>query len=597
MWLPGEKQAEFRGEICVMILIALYVVFGFLLMTGAGLLITHRQARLHPFSPEGFTNLFWVGWASAIVFLQGWHLFFPVGAASLAVLGAASLAGWFMQGPRIWRWLRGYARLRIVTVGGLVLAFLALLINRVIRSDWAYDHGVYHMQTVKWISNFAIVPGLGNVHHRFAFNNSSFLYAAQLDAGFLHGFSFYVTGTLLAFVFGLRCLSALTRIIQNEPTLKMGRLYYVLAFPFLLYFIMNSSLAGYQADLIIFMLELLLAGELLMLFSAEETPVDQIPGRAAFIIFLSAVGITVKLSFAVFGGLAMLAVLAVVFSRRHAAPRANRPLLGGMAVVILAPILPWLVRHVILSGYLIYPSALISFPVQWRIPYDMVSPISGIITAWARKPDLFTPGMSLQEWFPEWLAGLHSKWTQALLFFILVMLVVGALAMFHKTKPAGWQGPVGLIAINLAALAYWFVTAPDLRFSGAVFWLLLVSAQLLLFQQLRQFRAFPSANLLATGMVLAVLLWLGPGLPVGISLRSFFRPLSEAQIAEMEAPDNIAEIRRTTSGLQVYLPADPNAELCWDNPLPCIRGADFDARLSLIDPQNMQKGFFIATSE
>ena len=43
-----------------------------------------------------------------------------------------------------------------------------------------YDSGLYHIQAVKWIEQYAVVPGLGNLHGRLAFNPNLF----NLTAGF-----------------------------------------------------------------------------------------------------------------------------------------------------------------------------------------------------------------------------------------------------------------------------------------------------------------------------------------------------------------------------------------------------------------------------
>ena len=45
------------------------------------------------------------------------------------------------------------------------------------------DSGAYHMPTVHWLVEHAIVPGLGNLYALFALNQSYFLYIGLLDAG------------------------------------------------------------------------------------------------------------------------------------------------------------------------------------------------------------------------------------------------------------------------------------------------------------------------------------------------------------------------------------------------------------------------------
>ena len=44
-----------------------------------------------------------------------------------------------------------------------------------------FDTGLYHAQAVKWINEYGTVPGLGNLHHRLAFNSSWFYFSAFFD--------------------------------------------------------------------------------------------------------------------------------------------------------------------------------------------------------------------------------------------------------------------------------------------------------------------------------------------------------------------------------------------------------------------------------
>ena len=50
-----------------------------------------------------------------------------------------------------------------------------------------YDSGLYHFSSIRWINEYAIVPGLGNLHGRLAFNQSFFTYVAALNPFFNAG--------------------------------------------------------------------------------------------------------------------------------------------------------------------------------------------------------------------------------------------------------------------------------------------------------------------------------------------------------------------------------------------------------------------------
>ena len=70
----------------------------------------------------------------------------------------------------------------------IVTALLALVFLK-----WAcdsiehYDTYLYHAQAIRWIEEYGVVPGLGNLHHRFAYNNSVFSLQALFSLSFLLG--------------------------------------------------------------------------------------------------------------------------------------------------------------------------------------------------------------------------------------------------------------------------------------------------------------------------------------------------------------------------------------------------------------------------
>ena len=131
-----------------------------------------------------------------------------------------------------------------------------------------YDHGLYHMQTVRWIHDFAIVPGLGNLHHRLAFNNASFLYAALLDSGPLAGRGYYLANTLPAFALILQCAAGFGGLFQERQPIRGVNLYFALLLPAVLWQVSVMPLPGYSPDMIVFLLQVATGGELLRLFEA-----------------------------------------------------------------------------------------------------------------------------------------------------------------------------------------------------------------------------------------------------------------------------------------------------------------------------------------
>lgn len=131
------------------------------------------------------TFIIWAGWAFTIFIFQLIHFAFPLTFLSVSpvlILGIV-LSVFFI--------IRQYRRQKKTLNSGVwafshaaVLTFLALLL--LILSAWVAsramlppllngDIGLYYLGTVHWINSFPVVPGLGNLHGRLAFNQSFFL--------------------------------------------------------------------------------------------------------------------------------------------------------------------------------------------------------------------------------------------------------------------------------------------------------------------------------------------------------------------------------------------------------------------------------------
>ncbi|MCW8140390.1 MAG: hypothetical protein KIT58_15940, partial [Planctomycetota bacterium] len=136
----------------------------------------------------------WVGYGATLAALQLWHLVAPIGPGAFVVFSIAGGAGLLLTGARPGR-LR--ARLR---GGAFALSFLLALVLalRALSVAAIYDTGLYHLSSVRWLMEAPIVPGLGNLHGRLAFNNSSFLWNALVKAGPWDALAIHVgQGTLL----------------------------------------------------------------------------------------------------------------------------------------------------------------------------------------------------------------------------------------------------------------------------------------------------------------------------------------------------------------------------------------------------------------
>ncbi len=439
-----------------------------LVMTGLGLLVRRRLgATDRPTLLDWWTNA-WVGVVVSLGILQLWHLARPITPLATAVLGVLSVVGW-MHAPRE----RIPDGLRTFVVGHPTSTLAIVLVafwaaNRCTAAVSLYDSGMYHIPAVEWAKQLAIVPGLGNLHGRLAFNGSSFLLAAAIDHGPLsNGASHVLNGWLLmlvlteALVRGARCL--------RGEVFAVGDVMMCAWIPALITTLARDDAASLSTDLTV---SLLLMATAVRFVEALGSPPDVVrrDGVARDILILLAGSIVIKLSAVVF---AVVAGAMVVW--RHVQGLEGSARLRAVTNLLVWPsilVLTWMGRGAVISGYLLYPSSLLSLPVSWRVPAEQVAAEAAWVVQSARHLNSRTYGVGL-DWVGPWMLRIFSKDFLLLDVAAPVVLVAVALAwgslLRRATGPrrAPWwyAVPVG------ASLAFWFVTAPHPRFGHALFWI------------------------------------------------------------------------------------------------------------------------------
>jgi hypothetical protein len=567
-----------------------------IIFLGVGLLVITPKDQNTITTDDCFRS-FWMGLVISISFLQIWHLFFPINLTVFFIHCFGAASGFVLRRKNISGFVRKLTWRKILPTLGASL-FLALLVSFFsIDGNLHFDHGLYHLQTVLWLENYAIVPGLGNVHHRLAFNNSSFLYVALINKGFFSGYSYYISNSLLAWVITLQSLQSISALINEKTIISKKTLYYAIVFPFFIWHIKNFYFAGYSPDLFISVLQVLIAGEFISLM--EKDAKDQVGIRltATQLLVLCLLMVCVKLSGLVYALTFLIATLIIFLKKRQPNISDQRFFINRLVSSLVIGI-PWLIRSVILSGYLVYPSSLISFNVLWKIPKTMVDPIASVIYNWSRYGNSISPDTPFAEWLPQWLwtvpRGLKEAWILA----VPLAIILIAIFTFRRFSIKQHLGQILVILFAVSHIVYWFLLAPEIRFMGMSFWVAFGALLIIFIDWIDLSYTEISTKGVTLLVLFFVLLWLSPSIPQDFGVkRNLIKPPSEYKISSEFVSKEVLVTRTTTSGLTVYLANDYSQQCCWDLPLPCTRTADYYGKLALIDPSNMQKGFYIKYDE
>ena len=321
----------------------------FLVFTGVGVGLLRGIGSRRFDAQEVFLG-FWLGYAAAISFLQLWHLVAPISPVCFQVLGAGALIGWASRGVHVgewWRVNRHRSLDRLPRLALLALAwslFAVWLSNRALAPITPQDAGIYHLGSIRWAQQFAIVPGLANLHGRFGFNSSHLLVLAMLDLGSWAPSFHHLTSGLLLLVSSTHAWWLLGQLIQRQALAGAETLIGALPLAGLApYYFLEASATS--TDLPALLLGLTLGVSFFRVLFPREP--DRVPIDVFAVVVLAAAGVSVKLSFVLLG-LPVATVAAVVAAHRPGAKMSGaRSVLMVAAVMAAVTLGTWATRGVI----------------------------------------------------------------------------------------------------------------------------------------------------------------------------------------------------------------------------------------------------------
>ena len=445
----------------------------------------------------------------------------------------------------------------------LELALISILENAT-HVPANFDSGLYHAQTIHWFESYPIVPGLGNLHSRLAFNSSWLVLQAAFSLAFSGIQSFHLLPGVLYLLAALDFTRGVIGLLQKK--ISYANVLRTLFLPFSFY-VLGSEISSPGTDLPILLILWMVAAAWL------ERPLS-VPDRLrdSLLAVLCFYLITIKLSAGVFLLLVILVWLRGKPSIRYALQLA---VLGGIVW------LPWMVHSILLSGYLIYPFAALNlFNVGWKIPVNAARGESDIIRAWARFPGMDTYevlAMPLSQWLKAWF--LDHTINQRIILAAAgiapwITLALGGRVKLTRQKFSAEQlNLLELAAVSTLAGLYWLLSAPDLRFGyGIILLLLSLPLTWALASGIQFFSTFklPLVYLLAAGVIAyQAVFFLSSVEPASLQERWL---LPKDYPALPSEPCDL-------DGNTILCAAEISNTQCWYAPFPCLPQVNTTVRL------------------
>lgn len=423
------------------------------------------EKKLH-YSIRHLDSTIAIGLVLATVYAQVWSLFYKVGFAANAVLILLCVVITICCRKEMIALCRQQIK-GSVKISSIFLFVLILIWSYCTsRGYMHYDSDLYHAQSIRWIEEYGVVKGLGNIHVRFAYNSSFFALSALYSMRFLFGQSLHCVNGFIAMLLSVESFR-IGRAWKRKKLLpsdfaRIAALYYLT----LIYGEVMSPASDYAIMCVVFYIVIKWLSQM------EEEQEQDSPNIVPYALLC--VGGVYAVSLKLTAGLILLLVIkpaSMLIREKRWKETAVYVCLGVLVIV------PWLARTVTISGYLLYPfPALDLFSVDWKIPAQAAALDAAEIKTWGRGlNNAALVDMPITQWFPAWFANTLPAIGKVFILADLLCLAAGVVYVVITIVQRKWKRFDKLLVwVSIAvSFLFWLVSAPLLRYGYAYVLLLL----------------------------------------------------------------------------------------------------------------------------
>ncbi len=343
----------------------------------------------------------------------------------------------------------------------VLLALFLLWAFYTSRGYMVYDTGLYHGQSIRWIEEYGVVKGLGNIHERFAYNSSLFAMYALFSLKFLTGgFPLHTINGFIAFTLSMSVLDIAKvwkrKSMRLSDFASAAAIYYLTT-------ICDEVIAPSSDYAVMCVIFYIVISWLRQLENEEEKSI--VP--YALLCVAGVYALTLKLT----AGLILLLVLKPAIYLIRNKKWKDIAIYLTLGILVAAP---WLARSVIISGWLLYPfEALDLFAVDWKMDATMIPVDAAQIKTWGRALyDIALVNVPITGWFPNWFRTTLLSTEKLLILADIGCVVLYIIAVIiqlvrRKKAPIGNWDILLVIGTMMCSYLYWQTSAPLMRYGYA----------------------------------------------------------------------------------------------------------------------------------
>jgi len=436
------------------------------LITGYGILYVLRKA--FGWAPRHIHACIMAGLVALTAYAQWFSLFYRVNLEANLILIGLDVLILLLLGKPLLQFLKN--GMKEMSRGKKIGIFLLILACAYFTSRGSYisDTDLYHAQCIRWLEEYGVLKGLANIQSRAAYNSSFFCLSALYSMKYVFGQSMHAVQGFMALVLGSLCLDIGALFRRKKPVLsdfvRLGAIYYLT----LLHREIMSPSSDFAVMIALFYIVIVWLGLL------ERKEASTVP--YALLCVAGVYTVTLKLT----AGLILVLLIkpaAMLIREKKGKEIAAYLLLG------LASIAPYLIRNVVISGWLIYPlTALDLFDVDWKVPAELVDADAFQIKTWGKGIHEYELYGGPAKWWPNWFLTTLSSTEKILILMdaaALLLLILLLIKQIREKKAGEWDK---LLVMAMAAVSFlfWQFSAPLTRY-GYVY---ILSLALLVFGEL-----------------------------------------------------------------------------------------------------------------
>jgi hypothetical protein len=532
-------------------------VIGYYVALIIGKITNHKDDKI------GFDETFFLGFLSLSAITGFLSIIIPIGTMVFCLVGLMTFLLFLIRYKEIFSDIN--ATVKKVSLLNkpelIVLCFLIFFVlTAAVSTITLGDTQTYHAQNIQWIKKYSVVPGLGNLHGRLAFNSMFFVVSSL--------FTFQIKDILIFPLNGVCYIVLIIKLFalykkEFKSGTKWKAAFYIITLLMSL-LIMMPDLNSPSPDIICGTLIVYLF-ILIMDQSGKERSLNLTQIILLNLLIFSC--ITFKIS-SIF-----LTVTLFLFLDKEVIKRS----LIAFAIGILV-ISPFFIRNYYLSGYLLFPFPAIDiFNVDWKMPLEDVAGMKSLIQGWAKiwyTPYQEVQEMSIGEWILPWFRNLNFN---GKLIIIITSFSIFTFIITILKKDFSLAKIQIILMINLV---FWFTTAPDLRFAlGFIF--IGFSLTIACIFKLFEYSSFSRIlNYLRLGLI--CLLFIVAGRRIMFPVNTIKNP----SLWILPSPFGTGETKVYYSNFQYRVAVPENA--CFNVEIPCT---NYPLTNVILRGHNLQSGF------